>query len=73
MGKVVGLIAFVLLALALTFGCYALTGWILMLLWNWLVPALFQGPVLTFWQGVGIVFLLSLIGSILGLGRSKRS
>lgn len=29
-------------------------------LWNWLVPELFHGPVLTFWQTVGI-FLLSKI------------
>ncbi|MGD0341553.1 MAG: hypothetical protein ABSA76_07590 [Bacteroidales bacterium] len=27
-------------------------------LWNWLIPELFHGPVLTFWQTVGI-FLLS--------------
>jgi hypothetical protein len=29
-------------------------------LWNWLIPELFHGPVLTFWQTVGI-FLLSKI------------
>lgn len=29
-------------------------------LWNWLIPELFHGPVLTFWQTIGI-FLLSKI------------
>ncbi|MFZ0281857.1 MAG: hypothetical protein WAL29_09420 [Bacteroidales bacterium] len=29
-------------------------------LWNWLVPGLFNGPVLTFWQTAGL-FLLSKI------------
>lgn len=29
-------------------------------LWNWLIPELFRGPVLTFWQTAGL-FLLSKI------------
>jgi len=31
-----------------------------MSLWNWLIPALFNGPVITFWQTAGL-FLLSKI------------
>jgi hypothetical protein len=31
-----------------------------MKLWNWLIPSLFHGPVLTFWQTAGL-FLLSKI------------
>ncbi|MCJ7821132.1 MAG: hypothetical protein MUP53_08000 [Bacteroidales bacterium] len=31
-----------------------------MALWNWLIPELFHGPVLTFWQTAGL-FLLSKI------------
>jgi hypothetical protein len=31
-----------------------------MSLWNWLVPSLFNGPVLNFWQTAGL-FLLSKI------------
>jgi hypothetical protein len=31
-----------------------------MSLWNWLIPSLFSGPVLTFWQTAGL-FLLSKI------------
>lgn len=37
-----------------------LLGWITMLLWNWLVPDLFNGPAITFWQALGL-FLLSKI------------
>jgi len=29
-------------------------------LWNWLIPVLFHGPVITFWQAAGL-FLLSKI------------
>lgn len=42
-------VAFVI---AVTFGVQAL--------WNWLIPELFHGPVLTFWQTAGL-FLLSKI------------
>ena len=33
---------------------------IVMSLWNWLIPLLFHGPILTFWQTAGL-FLLSKI------------
>jgi hypothetical protein len=29
--------------------------------WNWLIPELFHGPVLTFWQTVGIFFLSKIL------------
>jgi hypothetical protein len=32
-------------------------GFIVMLLWNGLIPALFGGPVLSFWQAVGLLVL----------------
>lgn len=31
------------------------------LLWNWLVPALFAGPVITFWQAAGLLLLAKLM------------
>jgi hypothetical protein len=46
-------IGFGILGLAFVFG----TIWIVMLLWNSLVPALFNGPVLTYWQTAGIFIL----------------
>ena len=30
-------------------------------LWNWLVPTLFAGPVITFWQAVGLLALSKLL------------
>ena len=41
-------------------GFVVLAIFVTMSLWNWLIPLLFQGPVLTFWQTAGL-FLLSKI------------
>ena len=30
-------------------------------LWNWLIPELFNGPVLSFWQTVGLFFLSKIL------------
>ena len=50
--------------LLLAFGADCLIGWIFMLLWNWIAPIFWvSAPILTFWQGVGCVILLELIGS----------
>src|SRR5690348_9206376 len=35
----------------------AVFGYIVMLLWNALVPELFKGPYLTFWQSAGLLLL----------------
>ncbi len=40
---------------------FALFGWITMLLWNWLVPALFNGPVIGFWQALGLLLLCKIL------------
>ena len=50
-------IAFVVLAPAFL----ALVGLIVMFLWNALVPSLFAGPVLGFWQAVGLLVLCRLL------------
>jgi hypothetical protein len=34
-----------------------------MTLWNWLIPPLFHGPVLTFWQTLGLLVLSKLFFS----------
>ncbi len=46
----------------------AVFGWITMSLWNWLIPELFNGPVLTFWQAMGLLVLSKILFSGLGKG-----
>lgn len=41
-------------------------GWVLMSLWNWLIPIFWvAAPILTYWQATGIVLLISIIGKLL--------
>ena len=48
--------------------------YVVMLLWNWLVPELFSGPILTYWQTLGILVLSKILLSGLGPGhKSSRS
>jgi hypothetical protein len=35
----------------------AVLGLVVMSLWNWLMPALFAGPQISFWQAVGLLVL----------------
>lgn len=35
--------------------------WPIQLLWNWLVPTLFGGPIVTFWQAFGLMALSGLL------------
>lgn len=38
-----------------------LFGWVVMLLWNWLMPALFSIKTISYWQAFGIVLLTRLL------------
>ena len=44
----------------------ALFTYVVMLLWNWLVPELFSGPVLNYWQTLGILILSKILFTGLG-------
>ena len=46
-------LAFVALGIAAVF----LFGMITKLLWNWLIPVLFNGPVISLWQALGLLVL----------------
>jgi hypothetical protein len=39
----------------------AVVGFVTMVLWNWLVPALFNGPVIDYWQAIGLLALSKLL------------
>ena len=44
----------------------SLLGWGTMMLWNWLVPDLFHGPVIGFWQALGLLMLSKVLFSGFG-------
>ncbi len=56
-GEFAGMIIFGIIVIG---GLAILLGFIIMWLWNWLMPMLFGLPTLTFWQAAG-VFILSKI------------
>ena len=43
-----------------------LFGWLVMLLWNWIMPAIFHLGVITYWQGFGILLLAKIIFGAFG-------
>jgi hypothetical protein len=48
-------------------------GWLVMSLWNWLLPPLFGWRMLTFWQAVGILALCRILfGGVSGRGWHRR-
>jgi hypothetical protein len=59
--------------LAIVIILLALLGAAVMLLWNWLVPALFRGPTLQYWQAVGLLILSRLLfGGLRGHGHWRQ-
>ena len=44
--------------------------WITFLLWNWLVPVLFAGPVISYWQALGLLALTKILFFGIGGRRS---
>jgi hypothetical protein len=43
-----------------------LFGWITQTLWNWLVPVIFKGPAINFWQALGLLLLSKILFSGFG-------
>jgi len=68
-------ILFVLGALVFAALMALLFGWLLMLLWNWLMPQIFGLPLITYWQGWGLILLSHLLfkGAHAGPGHPRRS
>jgi len=44
-------------------------GWLVMILWNWLMPLIFHLGEITYWQSFGIVILAKLLFGGIGAGR----
>jgi hypothetical protein len=75
--SVLAILLMVVGGLALAAGIAFLFGWILMLLWNWLMPEIFGVKTIGYWQAWGLFILASILfKGGLGGGRSdsgKRS
>ena len=61
----------VIIYLAFGFGVLCLEGWIVMLLWNAVIVAVFGAPTLSFWSSVGILLLCNILFK--SVSRSKSS
>ncbi|TLF46278.1 hypothetical protein [Maribacter aurantiacus] len=64
--KVVKIFFFVLLGIGIAF----LVGYVVMYLWNWLMPYLFGLPTVGYWQALGILLLSKIIFGFGGGGGS---
>ncbi len=51
---------------------FILAGLVTMNLWNWLVPLLFKGPIVTFWQAIGLLALSKILFGGFGRGGGGR-
>lgn len=59
---IVGWIIAIIIALGVIFGVLCLESWLIMLLWNATLPAVFSGvTAIGFWQSVGINLLVILL------------
>jgi hypothetical protein len=67
--KIIGWVAFGLVAAA---ALGLALGLPVMWLWNWLMPALFGLPAITFWQAVGLLVLSHLLFKSHGPGHGHR-
>ena len=70
-GEIVGMVIFGIVAIT---GLAILFGYIIMWLWNWLMPEIFGLPSLSYWQAVGVFILFKiLLGGCGSGGSSKKS
>ena len=58
MDKLIGF----LITLALVFAVSAFMAWIVMLLWNWVIVAIFvSAPKISFWVAFGLLFIINIL------------
>lgn len=70
-GEIIGMI---LAGIIFIGGLAILFGFVIMWLWNWLMPMIFGLTTLTFWQAVGVFILAKiLLGGCGGFGESGKS
>lgn len=52
-----------ILGVLMTALIYSVIGFLIMLLWNWLMPLIFELPQVSYWESVGLMVLFSLLTS----------
>lgn len=67
---IAGTILFIIILAALFF---VLFGYVIMYLWNWLMPAIFGLTTITFWQAIGICLLSKILFGGFGGGDKSSS
>lgn len=65
--KVLKVIGLTVLGIAAAF----LFGFVILLLWNWLMPHIFGLPEITYWEGVGLLILSCILFGRMGGGSSS--
>ena len=62
------------LVLAIVFGCLCLEAWVVMLLWNAIIPLIWAtAPTLGFWAAMGLMLLCNILfGSTLRITTGKK-
>jgi hypothetical protein len=68
MGRALRIAGFVVLGVVGAAVFALIFGWFVMLLWNWLMPAIFHVAEIGFWQAFGIIILAKLIFGSVGPG-----
>lgn len=69
--EIIGIIIFGIIAIT---GLAILFGFVIMWLWNWLMPEIFGLATLTYWQAVGVFILFKiLLGGCGGFGSKNSS
>lgn len=71
-GKGMKIFFFILLGIGIAF----LVGYVVMRLWNWLMPELFNLPLISYWQAIGVLVLAKIIfgfGGGNGPSKNKKS
>ena len=68
--EIAGIVIFGIIAIV---GLGILFGYVIMWLWNWLMPEIFDLPVITYWQAVGLFILFKiLLGGCSSSSSSKK-
>lgn len=57
--------------LVMAAGMLTLMGFATMYLWNWLIPEIFNGTAITFFQAIGLIALGKLLTGFMGFGSWK--